>query len=323
MSTRKKKAEPVEKPASQDVAETGKTPEPVEPKPVPDFEPIFQDGPTVKTPFGQQPGLFFDVPDSIYHMLKLPSNSAIKQYIECPAYYELKYEKSGYSDELKSHFQQGKLFELILLEPARARTGIVEIKTKGYDTEEAKKVAAENPGKVLGNAQDIANAKRWAMIAEKKWYMPVDGAAQVSGICDLDVGGPEPVRVKFRADQIDFETRTIYDYKLMDLGRGKASEFERSIWEYGYDLQAAFYTRCMNQLFPAVDDEQPWRFVFRVQEKHFFGYDPRFTVEYRLDAGSIERAESDILIKLQLIQERSFEGYHDGTLSTERFKWGR
>lgn len=268
--------------------------------------------------FGDEAGIFYDVPDKEYHACKLPSNSAVKTYTQHPALYELKYlAKSDEQETMKQYFQQGKAYELLLLENHKADM-LMTFKTKTYDSVDAMKTAAENPDKILLTESDLRAVQRWADCAKKVFHYPLDGKAQVSGVCDLE-GLEMPVRVKFRLDLVSFEERTIYDYKLVAMGSASPGEFERMTWDLGYDTQAALYLLCMNQMFPG----EPWQFWFRVQEKHYHGYDPRFCAEYRLDSLSIEKAESHIKMQLQRIAHGVFEGYGKGTISTERFKWGR
>lgn len=274
-----------------------------------------------ETKFGDETGLFYDLPDSIYHACKLPSNSGVKIYTKLPALYELKFlSEAPEAEEMKQHFQLGKAYELLMLEPKKADK-LMTFKTKTYNSQEAAAAALANPDKILLAAADLPQVERWAAIGARVFRRPFDACAQVTAVHDLEIYPGEPaVRVKIRMDDVSLEQRVIYDHKLMGFGEGAPGNFEKRVWELGYDTQAALYTEVMNQMFPG----EPFEFWFRVQEKHDFGYDDRFSVEYRIDETSRERALSHIRMTLQLIQARDFRGYNSpATLSTERFKWGR
>jgi len=276
---------------------------------------------TTEEKFGDATGIFYDLPDSIYHACKLPSNSGIKIYTKLPALYELKFlSDAPEAEEMKQHFQLGKAYELLMLEPKKAGK-LMTFKTKTYNSQEAAAAALANPDSILLSAADLPQVERWAAIGASVFRRPFDACAQVTVVHDLELyPGEKPVRVKIRMDDVSLEQRVIYDHKLMAFGEGAPSNFEKRVWELGYDTQAALYTEVMNQMFPG----EPFEFWFRVQEKHDFGYDDRFSVEYRIDETSRERALSHIRMTLQLIQARDFRGYNSpATLSTERFKWGR
>jgi hypothetical protein len=276
---------------------------------------------TTEEKFGDATGIFYDLPDSIYHACKLPSNSGIKIYTKLPALYELQFlSDSPEAEEMKQHFQLGKAYELLMLEPKKAGK-LMTFKTKTYNSQEAAAAALANPDSILLSAADLPQVERWAAIGASVFRRPFDACAQVTVVHDLELyPGEKPVRVKIRMDDVSLEQRVIYDHKLMGFGEGAPGNFEKRVWELGYDTQAALYTEVMNQMFPG----EPFEFWFRVQEKHDFGYDDRFSVEYRIDETSRERALSHIRMTLQLIQARDFRGYNSpATLSTERFKWGR
>lgn len=269
--------------------------------------------------FGDEVGLFYDIPESEYHSLKIPSNSSIKLYGRLPALYEHGYLNKTNDEELSQALQMGKVFELLVLEPHR-ESDIVTFKTAGYNTKEAVSVRDMNPDKILISENDLSDIRRWAACMVKKYPFEIETKKQASGIVDFEFD-EKSVRVKFRLDEVDFERGVIYDYKLM---RSAApDDFLKDVWDRGYDIQAALYTRAMQILFPRPPEE-PWMFRFKVQEKHYHGYDTRFTTEYYLDRESIDKAWSYAAINLQLMSSDTvYHGYSTCQLSTEKFKWGR
>lgn len=271
------------------------------------------------TKFGDLVGLFTEVPDTEYHALKIPSNSGMKRYTELPALYQLEVLEKPADDEMSQALQMGKVFEILVLEPHRESL-IVTFEAKGYDTKEANSVKAMNPGKIPISKADLANVKRWAACMLQKYPFNPDTLKQVSGIVDFDFG-IRTVRTKFRLDEVDIENGLIFDYKLM---RGVApAEFEKDIWDRFYDTQAAIYCNAMQVLYPRPAEE-PWRMKFRVQEKHDYGFDLRFTTAYWLDHESLERAWSHAKVQLELMGgDTTYNGYQEGCLTTQRFKWGR
>lgn len=267
--------------------------------------------------FGDEVGVFENIPDAVYHGHKIPSNSSLKLFGQLPALYEIEYLNSPPDLGMTEAKQLGKVFEIYVLEPHRVDQ-ILTISTKGYDTKEADSMAAMFPDKVIISAHHLPNVKRWAECMLKKYPLNANTKKQVSAIVDIKVG-EKVVRVKFRMDEVDFEKRVIIDYKLMeDVSEEK---FSKAVWDYGYDMQNAMYCKGMDVLFPGPT---PWKFLFRVQEKHNYGFDDRFTTKYWLDQASIDRAWSHISMQLQILSGTTeFRGYREGCLSTERFKWGR
>lgn len=268
--------------------------------------------------FGDTPGVFYNVPEEVYHALKIPSNSALKKFTRLPALYELEYLKATEEDqETKAHFQQGKLFEIFMLEPERLES-VKTFDGKQYGSKDYEAAVAENPGCLIVSKSDYEEVARWAACAQKR-FGKTQNAVQVSCIADfVGIEGAKH-RFKFRCDEVDFEARIIYDYKLM--ADASPSEFEKSAWQNGYDTQAALYCLGMDILEPG---DLPWRFAFRVQEKHSFGYDDRFTAEYWFDDQSMDSARSHVKMQLQVIETDNYKGYTGGVLSTVRFfSWGR
>jgi hypothetical protein len=271
--------------------------------------------------FGETVGHFLNVPEEEYHALKIPSNSSVKLYNRLPALYEVEYLNRG-QDNPFAHFQQGKAFELLILEPEKASM-IKSFAGKSYDSNGFFDAAEANPGSIILSEKDLTDVARWVACWErldKQYDRTAENVAQVSCIVEvptIDI----PVRYKMRADDVDFDNRVIYDYKLVKSAH--PSDFSRAIWEYGYDIQAAMYLKGMSMLFPEGD---PWRFVFNVQEKHHYGYDSRFSVQYDLDSTSLEGAWDRAFVALQLIAEserdKRFSGYHSTQLNLEKYrKW--
>jgi len=267
--------------------------------------------------FGDAEGIFYDVPDEVYHACKLPSNSGIKKYNEHPALYEIEFEGEARDWGMSQALQLGRAYEILMLEPHR-KGDIVTFDGKTYDSKAAVACAEANPGKVVLGQADFDYVTRIADVGRRVFRRDFDARAQVSAVCDLEIDPGVTVRVKIRMDDVSFEQRKIYDLKLVAPGRGKVGEFERMAWDLGYDTQAALYCWVMDQLMPG----DPWEFWFRVQEKRPY-FDTRFCAEYRFDSLSMEKARSHIAMTLQLIKARSFTGYGTAPISTERFKWGR
>ena len=267
--------------------------------------------------FGESVGHFLDVHEDEYHALKIPSNSSVKLFEWLPALYEVEYLKAAPQED-KQHFQVGKAFELMVLEPEKV-SKIKTFSAKSYDSVAYHEACTKNPDCVIVSEADLAHVGRWAGSwekSEKRFERTKENVAQVSCIVEiptLDI----PVRFKMRCDDVDFDNRIIYDYKLVKSAH--PTDFQRAIWDFGYDVQAAMYLKGMSILFP---DGEPWRFVFCVQEKHNYGYDSRFSAQYDLDSLSLEAAWAHVYVSLQLIHDKQFRGYNSGQLNTEKYrKW--
>lgn len=263
---------------------------------------------------GDEVGIFYDVPDEEYHGLKIPSNSSVRKFAELPALYELEYLKAEEDESMTQAFQMGKVFEVLVLEPQKA-VQICTFSTKTYDSKEA--VGCIGAQRIPIAAQDLPKVEQWAKCMLERYPFNPETKKQVTGIVDFPFG-EKVVRVKIRMDEVDFENRIIYDYKLMR--EIDPEQFEKDAWDKGYDTQNALYCKAMDILAPG----KPWKFVFRVQMKHPYGFDTRFTTKYWFNTESIEKAWSHVSMQLQIMASTTaYRGYKEGCLSTERFKWGR
>ncbi len=258
--------------------------------------------------FGDEVGSFPDIPEKEYHALKIPSSSSIKIYLKNPALYQLDY-LQGEQSLFTQALQLGRAFETIILEPEKV-SKIKTFSTKTYSSQEALGLHAADPGSIWVSETDFNDVFRWAECWKAKdlqYKRGEENIVQLACIVEVIIDG-FPYKFKCRLDDVDMDNRIIFDNKLMD----DASHygFKKSVNTYGYDIQAALYTLAMQILFPG----EPWQFVFNVQEKHQYGYDTRFSVQYKLDEYLIQAASYKIELALQCIYEEDFHGYSGGII---------
>ena len=223
-----------------------------------------------------EPGIYSDISNEDYHnKIEGVSNSWLGEFKYCPAKAMLK--RTSEAD----HFVFGRAFHTLTLEGAVAFNKEFAVspdppcpadrKPKGWrSTNEYKAVVesfkAKNAGKSFISLEDYKHLK--GMDNSVKSH-PLSKEVLKSGIAeqtiiwiDEDTG----LRCKCRPDWIPTgDNNTLADLKSAK--NAAYHPFKRSMWDYGYDRQAAFYLDGYNAatgsefdafVFPAVEKKPPY-----------------------------------------------------------------
>lgn len=197
--------------------------------------------------------LVFDMPDSEYHEV-LPievayySSSQLKDARKDPETFYGKYVSktidTSVSPQTQSNFDIGSLYHCMVLEPEK-----VDSQFKLYKGTKRGKAWEDFKGKNEGCI--IVNQRQWdtaEFIAK---------AARNNEVCSdlLNEGSPEVslfvelhgLRIKVRADWIDFDRGFILDMKSSGGNVKDVAEIKKKISNLDYDLSAALYLDAFNE----------------------------------------------------------------------------
>lgn len=217
-----------------------------------------------------EPGIY-DIPPEVYHGQPCvePSigSSGLRMLLnECPAKYwfHSPLNPDRPPEESKVHFSIGKTANDLLLHGEEWFWGHNHV--LGYETlqtkaAKAEKVEAEEAGK------NVINKKQWAEIqamTEAFAEHPFASAAFMSGRSEPSLFWQDRetgVWLRCRPDFLPSALRHIPDYKTA--ASAKPEDFKRSIYNYGYHMQAALYLDGIEN----VTGTKPQSFYFVVQEK--------------------------------------------------------
>lgn len=221
----------------------------------------------------------FKLSNAEYHARKELNNSAIKQLLKSPAHYQ------AYLAEKREPTQAmiiGSAVHASVLEPDVFQAEYIQI-PNGVDkrTKDGKAIYAEieASGKTplkfddFQNCLSIASAVRNHTTARK---LLSRGDAEVSIFSEID-----DVAVKCRHDWLRSDAGLIVDLKSTD--DASESGFARSIANYGYDIQAAWYMDVCKSADIEIDT-----FIFVAVEKAA----PYAVGVYELDLSSLEVGRS-------------------------------
>lgn len=211
--------------------------------------------PTRPPPVGLKPcpppGVYPNVEFSEYLGWDAQNHSSLRQIGKTPRKYRLA------MDEPKDSQTPSKLFgtacHAMLLEPDRFKKSVIAApvnektqKPYGSDTKAWAEYAAQHPGKIILGPDDLVRLA--AMKREVDAHPEAAALLKADGPCEVVLVWIDPttgLRAKARADKL------IPGFGLVDIkttADASYSEFSRSLVEYNYASQCAYYARGINEL---------------------------------------------------------------------------
>ena len=268
---------------------------------------------------GLYPGVSFDE----YFAWDAVNQSLLNRFRRTPAHvlYELQNES-----KTTPALELGRLTHLATLEPDRYASEVVAApkidKRSKSGKAEWRRFQEDNEGKVIAEAQDHTKALAMAKAVREhptaSLLLNGVGVNEVSVVWDDSAHG---ARCKARIDRYAHlnEFPTIGELKT---SRNAARrEFERSILNFGYDVQAAHLVAGLEAIHPLEAGDPFRRFVFIVVESE----PPHLCALYELDDESLEegyRKRSQYLSKWrECVQSSKWPGYPDGVQDARLPAW--
>ena len=209
-----------------------------------------------------EPGVFYDMPEGLYHSGPTPSPSlsysGAKVLLQGPP---ARYRHQLDHKEHKAAWDFGHAWHSLILGKGDP---VVEVAAKDWRTKAAQEARANayDRGFVPLLSGDVETVRRMAEVFRND---PDVGPLLADGVAEVSMFGRDPltgVWVRGRIDWINAEARAFVDVKTTT----DASEagFNKAVERFGYAMQAAWYVDLADQLpeLPEVD-----RFLFAAQEK--------------------------------------------------------
>ncbi len=220
-----------------------------------------------------KPEIIYGMPAEVYHARPEISNSGLKEFARTPAHY--KYWRDNPKPPTEA-MKFGTAYHMAVLEPERfAVTACVIDGNRNSTAVNEAITEAEDAGKLVLRPQEYEQimAMRDGLFRSARACQLLNGACEVSIFwTDADTG----VRCRARLDCAQ-KAGIIVDLKsTLDAG---AHQFIKSITNYEYYVQAAFYS----DGYAAAFGEQSKGFVFIPQEKE----PPYLSAMYTLDADEL------------------------------------
>lgn len=243
------------------------------------------------------PEIILDQPAEQYFSSEGVSKHDLDLVNISPAHYQAA--KSAPKEEATPAMKIGTLVHTAILEPDRFESSYLlapETDKRSKDGKaawEAIETQAKESGKIVVKASDLENIQgmKEAVFAHRSG----SAALKAGGIIEASLYATHEsgVRLRGRPDLIS-KGNAIIDVKTCASGAGNKSEFARSVANFRYDVQAAFYLDLANLV--GMPKEA---FVFLVVEK-----EPPFAVAvYQLDAESIEAGRKQYQRNLAMLAE--------------------
>jgi hypothetical protein len=254
--------------------------------------------------------LSFDMPAREYHALSRLSQTAIKRLLQSPAHYR---EWLRAPMEPSAAMQFGSVVHSLLLdEPDERKAAFIVIPDEAPDRRSTAGKAwwtefnERAAGRIAIKNEDYARALNCAAAVAQHPRARAIIDSCMPEVSMLWTDGETGVDCKARADLVAPDRSFLVDIKTTpDASRGA---FQKSIWNFRYDLQAAFYMQAL----AATEGIVPHSFVIIAVETE----PPHGAALYRIDNRATFAAEADIARALALFADCSASGEWPG-YSTE------
>ena len=219
---------------------------------------------SVKVEPGIYPGVDFDT----YASWDAANHSMLVHFAKTPAHAQY----AALHQEEKVSTNLGHLVHQVILEPRRLKENYlvapkVDRRTKIGKAEWAKH-EAEAAGRIIVSTEDMATAK--ALLFNAQNHAVLREMLGGPGINEMSMVWPDPefgVLCKGRLDRVTEYMKQGYVVDLKTHGfPATRHSFEKSIHQYGYHQQAAWYLRGLEVLMPLPEGAPERRFAWAVCE---------------------------------------------------------
>ena len=202
----------------------------------------------------QKLGLVRDLPDEEYHKILPPeeafySSSQFKDAVEDIEHFHKKYVSREVStavgSQTQSNFDVGSLYHCMVLEPHKVKDTFVIFKGAVKRGKAYEEFVADNKDKIIVSQKQYDTAASIAKAAGENQScqnLLAQGEPELSLFVEL-----HGLRIKVRADFIDFERGFILDMKSTTGNPKNANDIQKKVSNLNYDLSAALYLDAFNE----------------------------------------------------------------------------
>lgn len=276
-------------------------------------------------------GIHLGIPNETYHADRTAVSSTWLKIVDSHTPWHLRsYLDSPPPAEPSPALVMGSVVDCLIFEPEMFEKQFIiapewNLRTKADREEKVKllKEAKSNGMTLVTNKQHLEALETAKAVRENPVMADIlkRGVAQPVFIWNDIVTG---LKCKCRLDWYDEEDGVIYDLKTAF--DASPSAFSKAIANYGYHIQAAFYSDGVRALGLPVR-----KFVFGVQEKpdnkNTFKADPRLMAFYELDETDLEAGRDSYVSSLSAISfcmmNNEWAGYTNNIVPLSRPAWAK
>ncbi len=263
-------------------------------------------------PPGLYPGIDFDT----YASWEAVNQTILKGFSRTPAHVLYSLQTGG---ETTPALELGWITHLATFEPDSYEQKVKAAPVLDKRTKKGKKIwadlEADHPDRLIVRFEDDAKARAMAKAIRShptaRVFLEGRGENEISVVWYEENNGYK-IKCKSRLDRYGFlnEWPVIGDLKsTRNAGR---RQFERSILDFGYDVQAAHYLAGLESLFPIESGDPYRRFLFLAVESS----PPHVPAVYELDDEALEEGNRKRLVYLnkwrECVDSNKWPGYPDG-----------
>lgn len=270
------------------------------------------------------PGVYPNVPFETYISWDALNVSSLRRIAKTPRKFKLALDHPV--DKQTDSKRFGTAFHMLCLEPQRFKTSVVAApinpktdKPYGMGTKAWDEYAEQHPGKLILGGDELTELA--AMKREIDAHPEASALLQAEGQCEVAMVWTDPttgLRAKGRADKL------IPRFGLIDIKTtqdASYAEFSRSISDYGYCAQVAFYLRGLRELKRAKLVDANEHFTFLTVETE----DDHGVVVYALGDDSIKAGDAQISEWLAAVAKCQASGewpsYETGVQQIDAPEW--
>lgn len=276
-----------------------------------------------------QKGIHLGLDEGVYRADSAVSVSDLKSMLISPRhFFEKKFGNKRRTPPTSAQIT-GTLVHMAILEPEKFKARVQTLPDDAPKRPTKAQLEAAKPS--ASTLEAIQFWKLWEENNPGAQIIERDQMAQVCGMrdsvfnhkiaseylteCQTEVSvfgeAPGQLRIKGRIDCVPKAPKLV-DIKTVGLGGARPDEFSRSLWDWRYDMQVAYYLDLYNSNFDEWDEHKKKNdFVFVCVEKE----EPYAVCLYKVSRRVIDRGRRDYLALLSKVSEcqrsREWPGYSD------------
>lgn len=273
-----------------------------------------------------EPGLYPGVDFDTYASWDAASQTILNRFHRTPAHVLHEIQTGG---KTTSALELGWLTHLATFEPDRYKAEVVAAPPLDKRTKKGKQTWAEleagNAEKLVIRFEDDQKARAMAKAVRAhptaSLFLSSRGRNEISMVWNEEIEPGVIVKCKARLDRYAHINEWPILGDLKSTRNASRREFEKSIFNFGYDVQAVHYLSGLETLYPIAPGDPFRRFVFMAVESE----PPHLCALYELDDDSLEegsRKRSVYLRKwVECVESGSWPGYPDGIQTASLPAW--
>lgn len=273
---------------------------------------------------GLYPGIDFDT----YASWDAVNQTILNRFHRTPAHVLHEIQTGGRTTPA---LELGWLTHLATFEPDRYKAGVVAAPRLDKRTKKGKQIWADleagNPEKLVVRFDDDEKARAMALSVRSHptagLLLSSRGGNEISVTWHEKIESGVLVKCKARLDRYGYLNECPAIIELKTARNAGRREFEKSIFNFGYHVQATHYLTGLETLHPLEPSGEFRRFIFIVVESE----PPHLTAVYELEGDDLEEGYSQrnlyLLKWMQCVESGVWPGYPDGIQTVGLPPWAK